>query len=423
MSFVYIMPFIILAVCFLLNAPVGLSMIAACVTFFVTSGQDVSLVSDIIMNSLYTNTVMIAIPLFIFTANIMNSGKVTEYMFTFAKGCVGRKRGAMAYVNVLVSLIFSGMTGSALADASGIGLMEIDEMQRDGYDTPFSCAITAATATIGPIFPPSIPMVVYAMLSGTSVGSLFMGGVVPALMITVALCLYVGYISKKRDYPRGHQFTLREFLSYTLRALPALFTPVILIGGIYTGITTPTEAAVVSVVYSLIVSIFVYKTMTLKSLIPVTNATIRGVAPTMLVVAGATTFGRVLTMMQVPQSIAMTLTTVFTSKVALLLAINVFLLFVGMIMETMAAILICTPIFLPVVTAIGMDPIQFGVIMIVNLAIGFITPPVGINLYVSSNMTGVPVLTVARRALPYIACLLIALLMFTFIPELSLVLL
>lgn len=420
MSFVYIMPFIILAVCFLLNAPIGLSMIAACVTFFVTSGQDVSLVSDIIMNSLYTNTVMIAIPLFIFTANIMNSGKVTEYMFTFAKGCVGKKRGAMAYVNVLVSLIFSGMTGSALADASGIGLMEINEMQRDGYDTPFSCAITAATATIGPIFPPSIPMVVYAMLSGTSVGSLFMGGVVPALMITVALCLYVGYISKKRDYPRGHQFTLREFLSYTLRALPALFTPVILIGGIYTGIVTSTEAGALAAVYTLLIALLAYRVLGWKNIFLAVKETVIQTAVVMSMATASMVLSYIVTSSGMSNAIATWVLSITHNKYVFLSVITVVFLFLGMLLDTQTIQYVFVPMVLPIARALGIDLVHFGVIIVLNMMIGLSSPPYGILCFVTSGLTKEPLQNIFREIWPMVLAMIVVLLLLTFIPELVL---
>ena len=319
MSFIYILPFIILGLCFIMNIPLGVGMIGACVTFFVTAGRDVGLIADIMMNNLYTNTVMIAIPLFIFTANIMNSGKVTEYMFTFAKACVGRRHGAMAYVNILVSLIFSGMTGSALADASGIGLMEIEEMKRNGYDTAFSCAITSASATIGPIFPPSIPMVVYAMLSGTSVGALFMGGIVPAVLIALALGLWVAFISNKRKYPLGESFTLGQFLRYTLKALPALMTPVILIGGIYSGVVTPTEAGALAAVYTILIALIAYRVLTLRGILRAIRETVVQTAVVMCLAGASMVLSHIVTTSGMSRLIAEWVLSITDSKYVFLL--------------------------------------------------------------------------------------------------------
>lgn len=225
---------IIFILIFLLRIPISLGMIAASAFYFLVEGADLGSVANHVMNTYYSNYVIIAVPLFIFTANVMNSGKVTEMVFKFANGLVGGVRGALGHVNILASLIFSGMTGSAIADASGLGKMEIDAMRKSGYDDAFSCAITATSATIGPIFPPSIPLVMYAMLSGTSVGALFLGGMIPAVLIAIGLMVYVSIMAKIRDYPKEEKTTFNEFLKFTINAIPAILTPVILLTGIYT---------------------------------------------------------------------------------------------------------------------------------------------------------------------------------------------
>ena len=257
------------------------------VIYLLLSGKNVGLVADTILSTLNANSVIVAVPLFIFAANIMNSGKVTEHMFTFTKALVGRKKGAMAYINVILSLIFSGMSGSATADIAGIGTIEISEMKKDGYDNAFSAAITSASSVVGPIFPPSIPMVIYALLAGVSVGKLFMGGMVPAILICVALGVYIWYISKKRNYPRGINFAFKEFIRYTGKALPALLTPVILLGGIYSGIVTSTEAGALASLYTIIISFFAYKVLKFKGLLKVIKDTVIQTGAIMAVILGS----------------------------------------------------------------------------------------------------------------------------------------
>lgn len=420
MSFIYILPFIILALCFILNIPIGVGMIGACVTYFAAAGKDIGLVADTMMNSLYTNTVMIAIPLFIFTANIMNSGKVTEHMFTFAKSVIGRKKGAMAYVNVLVSLIFSGMTGSALADASGIGLMEIKEMENDGYDTSFSCAVTAASATIGPIFPPSIPMVVYAMLSGTSIGALFMGGIIPALLIALALGLYIAFISKKRNYPEGNSFTRKEFLKYTLRAIPALMTPVILIGGIYSGFVTPTEAGALAALYTILIALFFYKVLTLKSILKSIKETVIQTAVVLVMAGASVVLSHIVTSSGMSKIIANWILSITDNKYVFLLIINIVFLLLGMILDTQTIQYVFIPLVLPVVSALGINLVHFGVIIVLNMMIGLSSPPYGMLCFVTSGIAKEPLKNVFREVLPMVAAMVFVLLLITYIPNLVL---
>ena len=249
MSWYLLIPFAFLLIAFMLKMPIGWGMLAGCVVYFLVKGTNLSVIVNQAAYGVYNSYVLIAIPLFIFTANIMNSSEVTDRIFNFANTLVGRYRGGTAYVNILASLIFAGMTGSALADASGLGLIEIEQMKKDGYDAPFSCAITATTSVIGPTFPPSIPFVVFAMISGASVGKMFIGGIIPAFLLCVSLGVYVYFVSKKRNYPKGVKYTGRQFVVNSIKAIPALLTPVILLLGIYTGIMTPTEAGAVAALY------------------------------------------------------------------------------------------------------------------------------------------------------------------------------
>lgn len=410
------LPLIILAVCFLLRIPIAIGMICAAAIYLMVTGADLGIVTDSIMGSLYSNTVLVAIPLFIFTANIMNSGKVTEYMFTFTKALVGRRRGAMAYINIIVSLIFSGMSGSAIADASGIGVIELAEMKRDGYDTPFSAAITASTAVVGPIFPPSIPMVVYAMIAGASVGKLFMGGMIPAAMICLALGAYVWYISKKRNYPKGEKFTFRQFAKYTLKAFPALLTPVILLGGIYTGIVTATEAGALAAAYTILISIFAYRVLRFKGFIKAVKDTVIQTGIIIAIIAGAYAMSYVVTYSGMGEVITGWFLGMTENKYVFLFIINVVFLILGMLMDTTILNLVFVPLVLPVVTALGIDLVHFGVVIVVNMMIGMATPPYGLLCFITSGLTGEPLQKVFREVLPMVALQIIVLLLITYIP-------
>lgn len=248
------------------SMPISVSMIFACLSYFIASHGDIGIICHKMMYNTYNSYVIIAVPLFIFMANVMNAGQVTDILFEFSKACIGKRRGALAHVNALLSLIFAGMSGSAVADASGIGTIEIAAMKKDGYDDEFSCAITAATATVGPVFPPSINLVVFAMISGASVGSLLLAGIVPALMMTGSLMLYVAYISKKRNYPAGEKYAPKAFLKMTIKAFPALLTTIILLVSLYTGICTATEGGAIASLYCIAISMLLYRTMDLKKL-------------------------------------------------------------------------------------------------------------------------------------------------------------
>lgn len=280
---------LIFVLIFILRMPIPMGMMTACVFYFLISGESTKMVAQQTLKTFYTNYTIIAVPLFIFAANVMNSGKVTEKVFGFAMGFVGRFKGGLGHVNVLASLVFSGMTGSAIADASGLGKMEIDAMRAEGYDDGFSCAITAASATIGPIFPPSIPMVIYSMLSGASVGALFMGGMVPGVLLAVALMIYIMMVAHKRNYPVSEKVKLMAFLKYTFNAIPAILTPVILLVGIYTGVMTPTEAGAVAGLYALIVALFGYRVLKWEGFKQVLIDTVKATGTTSIMIGAATT--------------------------------------------------------------------------------------------------------------------------------------
>ncbi|NLB82031.1 MAG: TRAP transporter large permease, partial [Clostridiaceae bacterium] len=325
---------IIFVLIFLLRMPISIGMIAAGGAYFFINGTDMGSVANHVMNTYYSNYVIIAVPLFIFTANVMNSGKVTEMVFKFASGLSGGRRGALGHVNVLASLIFSGMTGSAIADASGLGKMEIDAMRKAGYDGGFSCAITAASATIGPIFPPSIPLVMYAMLSGASVGALFLGGMVPAFLICIALMIYVTIISKIRNYPSEEPIPFKQFLRFTLEAIPALLTPVILLSGIYTGIMTPTEAGAVAAIYVILVAFFIYKQMSLKDLLNIVKDTVKDSGSVSLMIGAASVISYIVAREQIAASLGELVLSMTSNPYIFLLVVNVIILILGMFIDT-----------------------------------------------------------------------------------------
>jgi len=330
--------------------------------------------------------ILIAIPLFIFTANVMNSSEVTDKIFDFARSIIGRKPGATGYVNIVASLIFAGMTGSAVADASGLGTLEIEQMKKEGYDMPFACAITASTAVIGPIFPPSIPFVIYAMISGASVGKLFMGGMVPAIILCIVTGIYVYFISKKRSYPIGSKVAFSHFASSTLRALPALLTPVILLAGIYTGIMTPTEAGAVAAAYTLVIAFLVYRTVNVKALGKILFDTLRTTGTIFLVIAGAYGFSFIITSEQVSKVIVNAMSGIVSSPWVFLIVVNFLFLILGALVDVNVSELVFIPIILPLVHYFNIDLVHFGVMICLNMMIGLLTPPFGMLLFVTAGI-------------------------------------
>ncbi len=408
---------IIFILIFLLRIPISLGMIAASAFYFLVEGADLGSVANHVMNTYYSNYVIIAVPLFIFTANVMNSGKVTEMVFKFANGLVGGVRGALGHVNILASLIFSGMTGSAIADASGLGKMEIDAMRKSGYDDAFSCAITATSATIGPIFPPSIPLVMYAMLSGTSVGALFLGGMIPAVLIAIGLMVYVSIMAKIRDYPKEEKTTFNEFLKFTINAIPAILTPVILLTGIYTGIMTPTEAGAVAGIYAIIISFIVYKAMSLKTLIGIVKDTVRETGSVSLMIGAAAVISYIVAKEQIANNLAAFVLGFTNSKYVFLIIVNLIILLLGMFIDTSTIQLVFVPILIPMAKALGVDLIHFGLVVTLNMMIGLSTPPFGMLLFITAGISDTPLKDIMKEIKWPIIALLVVLTVITFVPN------
>lgn len=361
---------------------------------------------------------MIAAPFFILMGNFMNTGGVTRKMFRFANVLVGTVPGGMGHANVLCSALFAGMSGTAVADAGGLGNIEIEAMREVGYDDDFSCAVTCASSVLGPIIPPSLPMVILAVTVGASVGRCFVGGIIPGILIAVALCSMVAYYAKKRKYPKNPRPTLKVIWVAFKEAFFALLAPVILFAAIYTGVVTTTEAAIVAAFYSMIIGLVVYKDLKWKDIPRVMLDTVETTGVVLAIVMAANIFGYVLTIAQIPQKITLMLTSI-DNKILFLLLINVFLLFVGCFMEGTAAILILGPILIPAMMAMGVSETQACLIMIVNLMIGVVTPPVGVVLYVTSNVARVSADRVIKSTIPFLLPLFIVLMIVTFIPAVT----
>lgn len=415
-----IIPFAFLIMAFLIKMPIGWGMFIGCIAYFMAKGIDLSVVINTAGYGIYSSYILIAIPLFIFTANVMNNSKITDYIYNFADALVGRFRGGTGYVNILGSLIFSGMTGSALADASGLGIMEIKQMEKDGYDVPFACALTATTAVVGPTFPPSIPMVVFAMISGASVGKLFMGGIIPALLQCVAIGVYVYYISKKRNYPKGKKVTPKQFLVDTVKAIPALLTPVILLFGIYAGVMTPTEAGAVAAAYALLVAFFVYHTLNFKALATILIETIKTTGAIFLIIAAAYSFSYIISLEQVAAWLSTLMGGFLSNKYVFLFVVNVVFLILGCFLDVNVIQLVFVPIFIPMAKMLGIDMVHFGVMLCLNMMIGLATPPFGMLLFITAEAGKVPLKEVIKETIPMLGFMITVLFMITYVPDMVL---
>lgn len=414
--FIFLLCFILT---FILRIPIALGMLMSSIYYFALApgpATGVQMAATQFLTQLNVKFVLIAVPLFVFAAKVMNTGKVTEMVFRFANTLVGKWRGGMGHVNVVASIIFSGMTGSAVADASGLGIMEIEAMRKHGYEDSFSCAITAASATIGPIFPPSIPMIFYAMLSGASIGNLFLGGMVPGILIGLALMAYIAYIAKKRNYPRGEKYTLKEFIRTTAIAFPALLTPVILLGGIYSGIVTPTEAGALAGFYAVIISFFVYRALGIKQLLEVIIDTIKTTGTLTLIVGAAFSFSYIVAIEHIPDLFSGILLGITTNKYLLLLVVNVLFIILGMFIDTMCITLVFIPMVLPLVKSLGIDLVHFGVVIVLNMMIGLSTPPFGMLLFIVSGISGTPLKTIIKEIFPMLLVLISVLFLITYVP-------
>lgn len=423
--------FLIFFICLMIAIPISISLgIVSILPGILDSSFTVS--AKYIVRSMFgglDSFPLLAVPMFIFSGILMARGGISKRLFNVFSYFLGKFTAGIPCAVIVTCLFYGAISGSAPATVAAVGSMTIPFLCELGYDKKFATAIVAVAGGLGVIIPPSIPFIMYGTTTGESVSDLFMAGIIPGVIIAALLMIYsIVYCNKYgEDREKINKVTdeLRKNGLFKLlkESFFALLSPIIILGCIYSGVASPTEAAVISVFYAVILSVFIYKSIEIKDIFDVCVETIRTFAPILFILATSVAFSRVLTLMQVPQIVSEWILTNFSNKITILLVINLVLLAVGMVMDTTPAILILTPILLPIVTAIGVNPIQFGVIMIVNLAIGFITPPIGINLFVASSLTDVPVMDIAKKSIPMIICFLIALLLFTFIPSISLMLL
>ncbi len=407
--------FVTLAVCFVIRMPISFSMMVAPIVYFLVANPNrLNSLYTVITGNMIAGFTMLAAPLFVFMANVLNESEITDKMFNFCNGLLGRMKGGTAQVNVLISLIFSGMTGSAIADASGIGLMEIQQMKKEGYDAEFSCAITAASATIGPIFPPSIPMVIYGMLSGASVGKLFMGGMVPGVLLAILLMVYVFFISHKRNYPSGVIMSLRQFLRATLIALPALLTVILLLWGIYGGVCTPTEAGALASAYALLIGFLVYRSLGWEKLKVILVKTASNTATLALLCGSAYLFSYVVALEKIPATVASFVTGICPNKYIFLLVVNIVFLLLGCVLDVSTIQLVFVPMVLPLVKAFGIDLVHFGVVICLNMMIGLSTPPFGMLLFIVSGLGKTKIAGVIKEILPMVIIMIALLFLCTY---------
>ena len=397
----------------LMRMPIGFSMLAAGIGYLLVKRQDLGLAVEQIGNGLYNSYVLLAVPLFVFAANIMNAGTVSDRIFDFCRVLVGRMRGGLAQVDILVSVIFSGMSGSAIADAAGPGLVTIRQMlKKPEYSRGFAGAVVVASATLGPIIPPSIPMVIYALVSGASVGALFLGGVVPGFLMAFLMMGVVHIIATKRNMPREEKIPLSEWPSILFRGALPLSMPIVLLGGIYSGAFTPTEAAAVAAFHALILAGVVYRALTWKTFWGVVMESTRGSAVITMILAGSFMLNFAFTAEGVPQSMANWVEALQLSSLQFLLLVNLIFLILGCFLDVSVLLLVFVPMLLPTVKALGIDLVHFGVLVVLNMMIGLIHPPFGMLLFVTKALTGIPIGEMMKEGWPFIVMLLLAMTVF-----------
>jgi tripartite ATP-independent transporter DctM subunit len=401
-----------------IGAPIPLSMIVASIVYLAVKGQDLGLAAEQIIQGLYDSFVILAIPLFIVAANLMNAGTISDRLAAFCVAIVGRLRGGLGHVNVVTSVIFAGMSGSAVADVVGMGKMSIDMMIKDNrYPLGYAAAITAATAVIGPIIPPSIPMVLYSIVSDASIGYLFLGGVMPGLMMAGGMMALNAVMARRLNVPLEPATPVRELPGLTLRALPVLMMPVILLFGIYGGATTPTEAAAIAAAYAFIVAAFFYRALSFQDVRRVMHDSARSSASVGLIIGSALIFNYIVASENIPAQVAQMMRGVEISPVLFMLMMNVLFLVLGCFLDAATIILVIIPVFIPTVKALGIDVVHFGVVAVVNCMIGLITPPYGVLLFVLNAVTGVPLRTIIHAIWPWVLMLIGCLLIMILIPD------
>jgi tripartite ATP-independent transporter DctM subunit len=405
----------------LLGLPIGLAMWMSGAAYLAVKGQDMGLVIEQVGQGLFNSYVLLAVPLFVFAANLMNAGTVSERIFDFCRLLVGRLRGGLAQVDILVSVVFSGMSGSALADAAGPGLVTIRQMlKKPEYSPGFAGAVVVASATLGPMIPPSIPMVIYALVSGSSVGALFLGGVLPGVLMTLLMMLTVHIIATRRGMPRDEPVPRGEWWGIVWRGAAPLSLPVVLLGGIYSGAFTPTEAAAVAALHALVLSAWVFKALGLQAFWAVVIDSAKASAVITIILAGSFMLQYAFTAEGVPQAMALWVEQQQLQPVAFLLMVNLLFLILGCFLDVSVLLLVFVPMLLPAVDLLGIDKVHFGVLVVLNMMIGLIHPPFGMLLFVTKALTGIPIMAMVREGWLFLVMLLVLLVAMTLFPPIVL---
>ena len=400
-----------------IGVPVAISLAGSSLIYVMLEGVQPHLVVLHRMIGGIDSFPLLAIPFFIMAGSLMNSSGITNRVYNFALALVGWLKGGLGHVNVVGSVIFAGMSGTAVADAGGLGNIEIKAMRDHGYSVDFAVGITGASSTIGPIIPPSLPFVIYGVMANASIGKLFAAGVIPGLVMALTMMIMVTYYAHTRGWHRDAKFSIVALWYTFKRAFLPLLTPIILVGGMTTGVFTPTEAAIAATVYAIFLGMAIYRTLSLKKLIKVSMETVETTALILLIVAGASIFGYLITLTKVTDNVSALVLSITTQPWAILLLVNIFLLIVGCFMETIAAITILVPVLLPLMDKIGVDPVHFGLIMVLNLMIGLLTPPVGMVLYILARVAGISFERATRACLPFLIPLLVSLALVTYWPD------
>ncbi len=403
-----------------LGMSIGNAMLASSIVYLLMSGQDIALVATQSLNGLYGSFVLLAVPLFILAAEIMNAASLTERMYGFADMLVGRFRGGLAQVNILASVIFSGMSGSALADAAGPGKLEVEAMVKAGYSPGFSAAVSSTSAIIGPIIPPSIPMVLYGVVADTSIGFLFIGGILPGLLLAAGQAAVVAVMARVRDFPVEPAPTLREAVRISVDAFPVLTLPAILLGGIYSGAVTPTEAAAVAAFCALLLAVFWYRTLTPVRFYRVLVDSAASTGMVALTIAGALVMNWVVAAEQIPEAMGAWMISLDLSPAAFMFVVTVLFLVLGAFLDTLLMLLIIVPMLMPTVIALGIDPVYFGVVSVVNMMIGLVTPPIGELVFLMAGVTGIKVADISREIWPFLLVLIALLFVLVYVPAITL---
>ncbi|QSQ08124.1 C4-dicarboxylate TRAP transporter large permease protein DctM [Koleobacter methoxysyntrophicus] len=404
---------------FIINIPIAISIALASIAAILVKGN-IPLV--VVVQKMFTATdsfPLMAVPFFILAGSLMEFGGISRRLVDFANTIVGRLSGGLALVSIIASMFFGAISGAAAATVAAIGTILIPAMVRRGYDRSFATAVQATAGTLGVMIPPSIPMVIYGVLTGVSIGALFIGGILPGILVGVSLMLVAYKISKDRGYKGDEKVGFNKILMAFKDAILALLMPVIILGGIYGGVFTPTEAAVVAVVYGFIIGFFIYKELKLEHLKDILTNAVVSTAMIMFIIATASVFGWLLASEQIPQVVANALLSISRNPIVILALINILLLFIGTFMETVAAIIILVPVFLPVITQIGVDPLHFGLIIVVNLAIGMVTPPLGVCLFVGCGIANIKLEDITRAVWPFLIAMIVDIILITYIPAIS----